>query len=78
MYPYYLAEALCESAFRDILVVLKSTLVIDLFIKNKNNDFVSTGGKLNKDFDSFIVPQSLRAIENFNGNVYFFRLRVYQ
>ncbi len=69
---YYLAEALCESAFRDILVVSNSALVIDLFLKNKNIDFVSTGGKLNKDFDSFIGPHALRAIENFNGNVYFF------
>jgi DeoR/GlpR family transcriptional regulator of sugar metabolism len=69
---YYLAEALCESSFQDIIVVSNSALVIDLFLKNKNIGFVSTGGKLNKDFDSFVGPQSIRTINDFNGNKYFF------
>lgn len=69
---YYLAEVLCESSFQDILVVSNSALVIDLFLKNKSIGFVSTGGKLNKDFDSFVGPQALRTINDFNGNKYFF------
>ena len=67
---YYLAEVLCESSFQDILVVSNSALVIDLFLKNKSIGFVSTGGKLNKDFDSFVGPQALRTINDFNGNKY--------
>ena len=69
---YYLAEALCESSFQDIIVVSNSALVIDLFLKNKSIGFVSTGGKLNKDFDSFVGPQALQTINDFNGNKYFF------
>jgi DeoR/GlpR family transcriptional regulator of sugar metabolism len=69
---YYLAEALCESSFQDILVVSNSALVIDLFLKTKSIGFVSTGGKLNKDFDSFVGPQALRTINEFNGDKYFF------
>lgn len=69
---YYFAEALCESSFQNIIVVSNSALILDLFLKNKNIDFVSTGGKLNKDFDSFVGPQALRAIEDFNGNKCFF------
>ena len=72
---YYLAEALCESSFQDILVVSNSALVVDLFLKNKNIGFISTGGKLNKDFDSFIGPQAIRTIDDFNGNKYFFSSR---
>ena len=35
-----------------------SALVVDLFLKNNNIKFISTGGKLKKDFDSFIDPQA--------------------
>jgi DeoR/GlpR family transcriptional regulator of sugar metabolism len=69
---YYLAEELCRSSYQNIMVVSNSALVIDLFLKNKNIGFVSTGGKLNKDFDSFVGPQAVRAIDDFNGNRYFF------
>jgi DeoR/GlpR family transcriptional regulator of sugar metabolism len=72
---YYLAEALCESSYQDILIVSNSALVVDLFLKNKNIGFVSTGGILNKDFDSFVGPQAIRTIDDFNGNKYFFSTR---
>jgi DeoR/GlpR family transcriptional regulator of sugar metabolism len=72
---YYLAEALCESSFQDVLVVSNSALVVDLFLRNKNIGFVSTGGILNKDFDSFVGPQAIRTIDDFNGNKYFFSTR---
>jgi DeoR/GlpR family transcriptional regulator of sugar metabolism len=72
---YYLAEALCESSYQNILVVSNSALVVDLFLKNKNIGFISTGGKLNKDFDSFVGPQAIRTIDDFNGNQYFFSTR---
>jgi DeoR/GlpR family transcriptional regulator of sugar metabolism len=72
---YYLAEALCESSYQDILVLSNSALVVDLFLNNKNIGFISTGGKLNKDFDSFVGPQAIRTIDDFNGSKYFFSAR---
>ncbi len=69
---YYLAEALCASSIQDLIVVSNSALVIELFLKNKNIDFVSTGGKLNKDFNSFVGPQALTSIDDFNGTLFFF------
>jgi len=69
---YYLAEALCQSSYRNVMVVSNSALVIDLFLKDEHIGFVSTGGKLNKDFDSFVGPQALKTVDDFNGNKYFF------
>jgi DeoR/GlpR family transcriptional regulator of sugar metabolism len=69
---YYLAESLCTSFFKDVLVVSNSALTMELFLKNKYIDFVSTGGKLDKDFYCFVGPQALKALDDFNGNKFFF------
>ena len=69
---YQLARALCESNIRNVTVVSNGTRLLDLFLKTKNIDFFSTGGKLNDNFDNFIGPQALRTIEDFNGSKYFF------
>ena len=69
---YYLAQALCASNIRDVTVVSNGTLLLDLFLRTRNIDFFSTGGKLNDNFDNFIGPQALRTIEDFNGSKYFF------
>jgi len=69
---YYLADALCQSSIRNLLVVSNSALMIELFLNNNNIDFVSTGGKLHKDFNSFVGPQALKSIDDFNGTFFFF------
>ena len=68
---YYLAEALCQSSFKNILVISNSAFMTDLFLTNKDIDFVLTGGMLNKEFNCFIGPQTIRTLESFNGNKFF-------
>lgn len=69
---FYLGEALCESYFKNITVVSNSALLLNLFLKNRDIEFIATGGKLDKDFNCFIGPQALRAIHDFNGSKFFF------
>jgi DeoR family transcriptional regulator, fructose operon transcriptional repressor len=68
---FYLAEALCNSAFNNILVISNSAFLSDLFLKNENIDLVVTGGMLNKELNCFIGPQTIKTIDDFNGNKFF-------
>lgn len=69
---FYLAEVLCESSFKNITVVSNSALLLSLFLKNRDIEFIATGGKLDKDFNCFVGPQALRTIYDFNGSKFFF------
>ena len=68
---YYLAEALCKSSFKNILVISNNAFISNLFLNNENIDLVSTGGKLNKELNCFAGPQAIKSIDNFNGNNFF-------
>ena len=68
---YYLAEAICQSSFKNILVISNSAFLSDLFLNVEDIDFVSTGGMLNKELNCFIGPQTIKAIDAFNGNKFF-------
>ena len=69
---YYLAEALCKSSFKNILVVSNSAFISDLFLNTNDIDFVALGGKLNKDLNCYIDSDCGKVIESFNGSKYFF------
>ena len=69
---YYLAEALCATTLKDILVVSNNGFISDLFLSNKNIDLVLTGGKLNKKTNSLVGPQAVKTIQDFNANNFFF------
>ena len=68
---YYLAEALCKSSFKNILVVSNNAFIPNLFLNSKNIDLVLTGGKLNKELNCFAGPQAIKTIDGFNGNKFF-------
>lgn len=69
---YYFAKALSESEFKNLVIVTNSYLIPGLFIKNENIQVVSTGGLLIKDMNSFAGPCAITAINEFNGNKFFF------
>ncbi|MBA7699716.1 Glucitol operon repressor [subsurface metagenome] len=69
---YYFAKALSESKFRDIIIVTNSYLIPGLFIKNDDIQIVSTGGMLLKELNCFVGPCAVAAINEFNGNKFFF------
>ena len=58
---YYLAELICKSDFKHLLVVSNSAIIHDFFMDNRHIDFISTGGKLNTNFNSYIGPQTVQA-----------------
>ena len=68
---YYLAEAICQSSFKNILIISNSAFLSDLFLNVEGIDLVSTGGMLNKELNCFIGPQTIKAIDAFNGNKFF-------
>ena len=53
------------------MVVSNSAFLSQLFLGNKNIDFICLGGKLNKDLNCFVGINAEMAIEHFNGNKYF-------
>ena len=69
---YYLAEALCRSSFKNIIVVSNSAFISDLFFNTTDIDFIALGGKLHKDLNCYIGADAERVIKKFNGNKYFF------
>jgi DeoR family myo-inositol catabolism operon transcriptional repressor len=69
---YYLAELLCLSPLRNVVVISNSAFISDLFLANKNVDFVSTGGKLNKELNCYVGTHALHVIDDFNASKYFF------
>ena len=69
---YYFAKALSESEFKNLVIVTNSYLIPGLFIKNENIQVVCTGGLLIKDMNSFAGPCAITAINEFNGNKFFF------
>ncbi|MBC7333523.1 MAG: DeoR/GlpR transcriptional regulator [Actinobacteria bacterium] len=68
---YYFAKALSESKFQDLLVITNSYLIPGLFLKNQNIQVVSTGGQLLKEFNCFVGPCAIAAIDRFNGDKFF-------
>jgi DeoR family myo-inositol catabolism operon transcriptional repressor len=69
---YYLAEQLSLSPLKNVVVVSNSAFISDLFLANKNVDFVSTGGKLNKELNCYVGTHALHVIDDFNASKYFF------
>lgn len=69
---YYFAKALSESEFKNLVIVTNSYLIPGLFTKNENIQVVCTGGLLIKDMNSFAGPCAITAINEFNGNKFFF------
>ena len=68
---YYFTKALSNSKFQDILIVANSFLIPGLFLENKNIQVVSTGGFLEKEYNCFVGPCAVAAINEFNGNKFF-------
>ena len=69
---YYFAKELSESKFKNLVIVTNSYLIPGLFIKNENIQVVSTGGMLLKELNCFAGPCAVAAINEFNGNKFFF------
>ena len=69
---YYFVKALSESEFKNLVIVTNSYLIPGLFTKNENIQVVCTGGLLIKDMNSFAGPCAITAINEFNGNKFFF------
>ena len=69
---YYLAEMLCQAGKKNVIVVSNSAFISELFLETKSVDFVSTGGKLNKDLNCFVGHHALHVINDFNAGRYFF------
>ena len=68
---YYLAEALCKSSFRDMLVISNSAFISDLFLKNENINLIIAGGMFNKKLNCFIGHHTINTIDAFNGIKFF-------
>jgi len=69
---YYFAKAISESKFNNLVIVTNSYLIPGLFIRNDNVQVVCTGGLLIKEMNSFAGPCAISAINEFNGNKFFF------
>jgi DeoR family transcriptional regulator, fructose operon transcriptional repressor len=69
---YYFAKAIAEKNFKNLVIVTNSYSIPGLFIKNDNVKVVCTGGLFIKDMKCFAGPCSIAAINEFNGNKYFF------
>lgn len=69
---YYFAKLISESNFKDIVIVTNCFLIPGLFLRNDDVQVVSTGGLFIKDLNSFAGPCALSAINEFNGNKFFF------
>jgi len=69
---YYFSRLISESNFKNIIIVTNSLSIPGLFIKNDDIHVVSTGGLFIKDMNSFAGPCAISAINEFNGNKFFF------
>jgi DeoR/GlpR family transcriptional regulator of sugar metabolism len=69
---YYFAKIISESNFKNIVIVTNSYLIPGLFSKNDEVQVVCTGGLFVADMNSFAGPCSIAAINEFNGNKFFF------
>jgi DeoR/GlpR family transcriptional regulator of sugar metabolism len=68
---YYLADVLCNCSKKNIVVVSNSAFISELFLSNKNINYVSTGGILNKELNCYVGPHAVSVINDFNANKFF-------
>ncbi len=68
---YYLAKEICNSFYKNLLVISNNGFISDLFLNNNNIDFLITGGSLNKKLNCYVGPQAIRSINDFNANIFF-------
>jgi len=68
---YYFAKELSESNFMNMIIITNSNSIPDLFLGKNNIQVVSTGGLLNKEFNCFVGPTAIKAVNEFNADKFF-------
>lgn len=69
---YYFACAIAERKYKNLVIVTNSYSIPEIFINNDSCKVVCTGGLFIKDMNCFAGPCSISAINEFNGNKFFF------